>query len=84
MPRESRTLASLRDTLLPKLASGELRVNDAGRFLQERESWVRLRVSDLIEGICFHVCLRDRIVADNVPPATKRFTLPKANLSISR
>ena len=29
--RESRTLAALRDTLLPKLISGELRVNDAGR-----------------------------------------------------
>jgi type I restriction enzyme S subunit len=31
--RESRTLAALRDTLLPKLMSGELRVNDAGRFV---------------------------------------------------
>jgi type I restriction enzyme S subunit len=29
--RESRTLASLRDTLLPKLISGELRVEDAER-----------------------------------------------------
>jgi type I restriction enzyme S subunit len=29
---ESRTLAALRDTLLPKLISGELRVNDAERF----------------------------------------------------
>jgi type I restriction enzyme S subunit len=28
--RESRTLAALRDTLLPKLVSGELRVKDAG------------------------------------------------------
>ncbi len=28
---ESRTLATLRDTLLPKLLSGELRVNDVGR-----------------------------------------------------
>ena len=27
--RESRTLAALRDTLLPKLISGELRVKDA-------------------------------------------------------
>lgn len=30
--RESRTLAALRDTLLPKLISGELRVKDAERF----------------------------------------------------
>jgi len=34
--RESRTLAALRDTLLPKLISGELRVKDAERFLKER------------------------------------------------
>ncbi|MCL6546985.1 MAG: restriction endonuclease subunit S [Bryobacteraceae bacterium] len=34
--RESRTLAALRDALLPKLISGELRVKDAERFLQER------------------------------------------------
>jgi len=33
--RESRTLASLRDTLLPKLLSGELRVKDAEHFVQE-------------------------------------------------
>jgi type I restriction enzyme S subunit len=33
---ESRTLASLRDALLPKLISGELRVKDAERFLKER------------------------------------------------
>jgi type I restriction enzyme S subunit len=33
---ESRTLAQLRDTLLPKLISGELRVKDAERFLKER------------------------------------------------
>jgi type I restriction enzyme S subunit len=32
--RESRTLATLRDTLLPKLISGELRVKDAERFLE--------------------------------------------------
>ncbi|MGB9619760.1 MAG: restriction endonuclease subunit S, partial [Armatimonadota bacterium] len=32
---ESRTLAALRDTLLPKLISGELRVKDAERFLKE-------------------------------------------------
>jgi type I restriction enzyme S subunit len=31
---ESRTLAKLRDTLLPKLISGELRVKDAERFLE--------------------------------------------------
>jgi type I restriction enzyme S subunit len=34
--RESRTLAALRDALLPKLISGEIRVRDAERFLQER------------------------------------------------
>ena len=32
---ESRTLAALRDTLLPKLISGELRVKDAKRFVSE-------------------------------------------------
>ena len=32
---ESRTLAALRDALLPKLISGELRVKDAERFLEE-------------------------------------------------
>ncbi len=32
--RESRTLAALRDTLLPKLISGELRIKDAETFLQ--------------------------------------------------
>jgi type I restriction enzyme S subunit len=32
--QESRTLAALRDTLLPKLISGELRVKDAARFLE--------------------------------------------------
>ena len=30
--REGRTLAALRDTLLPRLVSGELRVKDAERF----------------------------------------------------
>jgi type I restriction enzyme S subunit len=30
---ESHTLATLRDTLLPKLISGELRVKDAERFI---------------------------------------------------
>ncbi len=34
--QESRTLAALRDTLLPKLISGELRVKDAEQFLKER------------------------------------------------
>ncbi|MGK0617737.1 restriction endonuclease subunit S [Meiothermus cerbereus] len=33
---ESRTLAALRDALLPKLISGELRVKDAERFLEGR------------------------------------------------
>ena len=33
---ESRTLAQLRDTLLPKLISGELRIADAERFIEER------------------------------------------------
>ncbi|HOZ22764.1 MAG TPA: restriction endonuclease subunit S, partial [bacterium] len=33
---ESRTLASLRDTLLPKLISGQIRIKDAERFLKER------------------------------------------------
>jgi type I restriction enzyme S subunit len=31
--QESRTLAALRDTLLPKLVSGELRLKDAERFM---------------------------------------------------
>ncbi len=34
--RESHFLSQLRDTLLPKLISGELRVHDAERFLKER------------------------------------------------
>jgi type I restriction enzyme, S subunit len=32
--REQETLASVRDTLLPKLISGELRVKDAERFVE--------------------------------------------------
>ncbi|MDT8429190.1 MAG: restriction endonuclease subunit S [Pseudomonadales bacterium] len=32
--RESRTLAQLRDTLLPKLISGELRIEDVERFME--------------------------------------------------
>jgi type I restriction enzyme S subunit len=33
---QSRTLAALRDTLLPKLISGELRVKDAKKFIERR------------------------------------------------
>ncbi|WP_084784955.1 restriction endonuclease subunit S [Calidithermus timidus] len=33
---QSTTLAALRDALLPKLISGELRVKDAEKFLKER------------------------------------------------
>jgi type I restriction enzyme S subunit len=33
--REARTLAAIRDALLPKLISGELRVTDAQRFMAE-------------------------------------------------
>jgi type I restriction enzyme S subunit len=36
LQRESRTLAALRDALLPKLIRGEVRVKDAERFLKER------------------------------------------------
>jgi type I restriction enzyme S subunit len=32
---QSRTLAAIRDTLLPKLISGELRVNETKHFLRE-------------------------------------------------
>ncbi len=34
--QESRTLAAIRDALLPKLMSGEIRVKDAERFLEQR------------------------------------------------
>ena len=34
---ETRTLAALRDTLLPKLISGEVRVKDAERFIKGRQ-----------------------------------------------
>jgi len=34
LEEESATLAALRDTLLPKLISGELRVKDAERFIE--------------------------------------------------
>ena len=33
--KESRTLASIRDSLLPKLLSGEIRVKDAERFMEK-------------------------------------------------
>jgi type I restriction enzyme, S subunit len=33
--KSSRTLAAVRDALLPKLISGELRVNDAQQFVSE-------------------------------------------------
>ena len=36
--RQSRTLAALRDTLLPKLISGELRTRNAARFIRETKS----------------------------------------------
>jgi len=41
--RESRTLAALRDTLLPKLISGDLRVQDAEGLVERavRESEYR-------------------------------------------
>jgi len=35
-PVESYTLAALRDTLLPKLINGEIRINDAERFVEVR------------------------------------------------
>ncbi len=31
---QSRTLADIRDTLLPKLLSGEIRVNEAEKFIE--------------------------------------------------
>jgi len=34
--RKSLTLAALRDALLPRLISGELRVKDAQRFVEEK------------------------------------------------
>ncbi len=34
--RETLVLAKLRDTLLPKLISGELRIRDAERAVEER------------------------------------------------
>jgi len=41
--RESRTLAALRDALLPKLIRGEIRVKDAERFLEGKGYEVRPR-----------------------------------------
>ena len=38
--KESRTLAALRDTLLPKLVSGELRVKDVEHFLASASSTI--------------------------------------------
>lgn len=35
LTKESDTLAAIRDALLPKLMSGEIRVKDAGKFIQE-------------------------------------------------
>jgi hypothetical protein len=35
--KESQILASLRDTLLPKLISGELRFPDIGKFVEEAD-----------------------------------------------
>ena len=35
---ESRTLAHLRDTLLPKLISGELRIADTAAFMERVEA----------------------------------------------
>jgi type I restriction enzyme S subunit len=37
LARETETLAALRDALLPKLISGEIRVKDAERFLKTAE-----------------------------------------------
>jgi type I restriction enzyme S subunit len=34
--RESRTLATIRDALLPKLISGEIRIKDAEKMVEER------------------------------------------------
>ena len=36
--RESRSLTALRDTLLPRLISGELRVKDAEKFVERAAS----------------------------------------------
>ena len=38
--REARKLAEIRDTLLPRLISGEIRVEDVEQSLKEQESWI--------------------------------------------
>tara|TARA_B100000749_G_scaffold279037_1_gene270952 strand:+ start:6450 stop:7523 length:1074 start_codon:yes stop_codon:yes gene_type:complete len=45
--QESKTLAQLRDTLLPKLISGELRINDAEQFLERAEDNVQNKKKSL-------------------------------------
>jgi type I restriction enzyme S subunit len=40
---QSRTLAAIRDTLLPKLLSGEIRVKDAERFVEKRSEAPRTK-----------------------------------------
>ena len=47
---ESRTLAALRDTLLPKLISGEVRVGDAARFVGSHETRAKDTSYRLITG----------------------------------
>ena len=44
---ESQSLAQLRDTLLPKLISGELRINDAEQFLERAEDNVQNKKKSL-------------------------------------
>ena len=48
---ESHTLAALRDALLPKLISGELRVKDAGMFLPDRADG-RFRNRPILHARC--------------------------------
>lgn len=43
---ESRSLAQLRDTLLPKLISGELRIAEAERFLARAEALDRVEITE--------------------------------------
>ena len=43
---ESRSLAQLRDTLLPKLISGELRIAEAERFLTRAEALDRVEITE--------------------------------------
>jgi type I restriction enzyme S subunit len=44
--RESKVLAQLRDTLLPKLISGELRIAEAERFLTRAETLNRVEITE--------------------------------------